>query len=778
MAGQIHALVVGIQRYDQVDPLQGPERDMRYVFGVLQAKFAIPRNHIIPLLDSSATYLGIVEGFEQLIEKVGPGDTAFFYFSGHGARAKSAIEFQHLSGDGFDETLVCVDSRTHGVPDLADKELAWFASRITAKGADTVFFLDCCHSGGLTRGPGMPGAVKRVDPNTIPRALEAYQGDWTAGEPNDLPQRRLLSIGACNRFQLAREYGRADKGPDKMNRGVLTLALEEALDQSTAYSYPDLFVLIRAATMAYNTSQTPQMDHLGGFVPHRQFLTGEAVPFAPAYRVSYQQATENGAPAGWWLNIGAAAGLVPGKLGQVNLLDAEGKVLQQALVSRIGLEKSFLQPSRPDQLDPTRSYLAAIQGVPTDPLLLGIEGSSSAVDALLQHWQANPFPLVKLGKTFQHPHYKIVAEADQWQLIHRISKAILFTAGYPDLYDRLRRVFNWERLAHLQSPDGASRGTLDFKIQRDQSAEKHLPHTQTEVVTPPLPGKAYQRFRIFLRNRSESPLHWYLFYLGDGFAITPRGQDLLPAQSSWSMAHHITLGLQNGAFASSDRLKLLCSEHPIDAFDLVQAPVPPELSRESTGFGSIDLKAWNAVDFNLNTVQELASIGNGRVEVLDGNLEIKFPPALTGSVHLWSAAPLHIGPASDPVPTDFLREYGIDALAFLSGESQHYQLIGLCLDSVPAFDNTPITLSWTAPEAKGRRFWPLAWDGEALFIAGRPSGDGKVLLTQLSGQSPSWRAGGGRDFKICLFEISDQTLNLEGMAGTNLADTLHQLYQA
>ena len=160
MANRICALVVGIQRYYNSDlDLNGPERDMRYIYGLLQQDFDVPRDQIIPKLDKSATYEGITEGFEELIEMVEDGDTALFYYSGHGGRWRSATEFEHLSGDKFDETLVCFDSRSDGVPDLADKELAWYFSRLSQKGAEVVVILDCCHAGGMVR-HGSKGLVK------------------------------------------------------------------------------------------------------------------------------------------------------------------------------------------------------------------------------------------------------------------------------------------------------------------------------------------------------------------------------------------------------------------------------------------------------------------------------------------------------------------------------------------------------------------------------------------------------------------------------------------
>ena len=48
------------------------------------------------------------EGFRRHLSQAGPGDTALFYFSGHGARGRGAAVFQAggWSPEGLDEGLV------------------------------------------------------------------------------------------------------------------------------------------------------------------------------------------------------------------------------------------------------------------------------------------------------------------------------------------------------------------------------------------------------------------------------------------------------------------------------------------------------------------------------------------------------------------------------------------------------------------------------------------------------------------------------------------------
>ena len=105
--------------------------------------------HVEKLLDAQATYAGIAGAFRDHLGQAGPGDIAVFAYSGHGSTQKATPELQEP--DGRSETLVCVDSRTGTVRDLADRELAALIASVVAKGAEVLCVFDCCHSGTISR---------------------------------------------------------------------------------------------------------------------------------------------------------------------------------------------------------------------------------------------------------------------------------------------------------------------------------------------------------------------------------------------------------------------------------------------------------------------------------------------------------------------------------------------------------------------------------------------------------------------------------------------------
>lgn len=108
------------------------------------------------LVDEQATYDGIKQGFEWLIDGVGLGDRALFYFSGHGFQV---ADEDGDEPDGKDEMLLPHDAGgsardlTENV--LVDDELATLLDRLQTR--DVLVFLDSCHSGTATKSFGRGG---------------------------------------------------------------------------------------------------------------------------------------------------------------------------------------------------------------------------------------------------------------------------------------------------------------------------------------------------------------------------------------------------------------------------------------------------------------------------------------------------------------------------------------------------------------------------------------------------------------------------------------------
>ena len=147
------------------------------------------------------------------------GTQAYIHYSGHGGRAKT--EYPKLKGgeNGIDEALVPADIDESQY--LRDIELGKLLKEMGKKGLTVTVILDCCHSGGLTRGDADVRGIEGVDTTSRPmKSLVASEKElaetWqelTAGgtrglEPGKwLPENKdYVLLAACRPSELAYEY--------------------------------------------------------------------------------------------------------------------------------------------------------------------------------------------------------------------------------------------------------------------------------------------------------------------------------------------------------------------------------------------------------------------------------------------------------------------------------------------------------------------------------------------------------------------------------------------
>ena len=238
MTHHLYALLVGINRYDkrsQISWLQGCTNDAGAMKTYLETRVASAKTqlHVRMLLDEQATRQAVIDGFRQHLQQAKGGDTARFYYAGHGAQDRVPEAFWPIIPSRLNETLVCYDSRTEGSWDLADKELAELIAEVGKQNPHITIVLDCCHSGSGTRGDGSAPFARRRTPGDqrdrpaesfllSAQRLEAVEkaygekassttsvrtrglNDSTAGW--HLPQGRHVLMAACRDTEEASEY--------------------------------------------------------------------------------------------------------------------------------------------------------------------------------------------------------------------------------------------------------------------------------------------------------------------------------------------------------------------------------------------------------------------------------------------------------------------------------------------------------------------------------------------------------------------------------------------
>jgi hypothetical protein len=250
------ALLVGINDYPRPeDRLEGCVNDAFRLSATLQECNFQP-DDIRLLLNDRATADEIRTRLEWLLDDVREGDVRFFGYSGHGAQLPAYGP--NWEPDGFDECLVpwdCDWSRRETL--VLDDWIYDLYSQIPY-GVQFVMFLDCCHSGGLTRAGGPK--VRMISPpdDIRHRALrwDAGRGMWVR---RDLPD--LIPVSRRPKWNVedyigssrsTRRFGRAvrlrqhdDRTFDRLrkeydhNGPYLPMIMQACQEHQVAFEYHD-----------------------------------------------------------------------------------------------------------------------------------------------------------------------------------------------------------------------------------------------------------------------------------------------------------------------------------------------------------------------------------------------------------------------------------------------------------------------------------------------------------------------------------------------------------
>ncbi|GAB7046452.1 caspase family protein [Catenuloplanes indicus] len=349
----VHALIVGIDDYPDA-PLRGARADAEAA-----AAFVRTRTTVEPrlLTDRAAGRDAVIAGLRDL-GRAGPGDTALFWFAGHGSVAPVPPELCFLEPTGRLQTLVCADSRRGGVPDLIDKEVSVLLDAAAANGAHVVAVLDSCHSGGATR--LLPSARGRAVPSATvpPRAgtlIPELRDGWSA-----LPgTARHVALAACRSDELAQEHAMEDGGPV---RGVFSWALLRAIAELGPHAtYRELAAAVRCRVEGRVGRQTPQLG--GDADADRQFLGGTSRPPAAGMVL-------RGLHGRWEIDGGTCHGLPPA--GPLTAAVAGSRPARTVRAVQVRTTHTIVEPVgwAPD---PGRQYPVVLTGLPQPPLTAAAE---------------------------------------------------------------------------------------------------------------------------------------------------------------------------------------------------------------------------------------------------------------------------------------------------------------------------------------------------------------------------------------------------------------------
>jgi hypothetical protein len=317
-----YALIVGIDTY--AEPLRALEccvNDANAVRDLLERRY---QAQCAVLTNEQATRANIIDGFHNHLGRARPGDSAVFFYAGHGSQVPAGGLFAKIESSGKLQSLVCIDSRPDGY-DLVDKDIAVLISELADQGVHVTLMMDSCHSGSISRAAdgradapkpplvrSAPDREKGHPPEAFVRRRNVSDAEalsmtlaMVGGFKPDVSGRHVL-LAACESSQSSQEL--ADQG-----HGLFTWCLLQVLESSDeGLTYDELYARV-------NSLQQQKIGALPGFAPQKpklESLAGDVhrmglfLRMTPAPRTEFFLARYMGGQ--WMLDGGALNRLSPG----------------------------------------------------------------------------------------------------------------------------------------------------------------------------------------------------------------------------------------------------------------------------------------------------------------------------------------------------------------------------------------------------------------------------------------------------------------------------------
>lgn len=576
MTNRIYALLVGINDYPQnVGKLSGCLNDVDHFNAYLEDNYDQAALAIEVLKDGDATRGNIIEQFRKHLGKAREGDVAVFQYCGHGARWASAAAFKEFYPDGKDEGLVCIDSRSPGGFDLADKELAVLIAEVAKNNPHLAVILDCCHSGSGTRAiENTPRLKPRLTEEVITeRPLESYLDGYYAGlQELFVPSSKHVLLAACKRTQLAQEDLRDQSG-------IFTTTLLEVLNKSgDDLTYAELFVQCRAAVRSRASNQEPQFEAYKHFNSYSGFLGNEVSSRGPRYVVKHDQ-------GGWKVECGAIHGVPTEPEKTVTLAlypqDDKARLAGTASTIQVGAQESEVELDFSS--DESMRYRAEITSMPVPPMAIYFQGDTGENASLQSALEKDKSVNVELTDIEAAARYAFSVQ-DGYLQLKRLEDELLvqrteivenkLDAAAGLLLPFLKQIRQWERGLALQNPGTKlDLALVDFRFDQRSGTGEDVSSEEQEIFLDYVKdesGWKNIRGKIKACNRTQQSLHMLLAYYSPAYGVYILKNDPIDPGDDfvtlWGDEPNDYFHLEDGDNESRENFKLIVSTEKIDNF--------------------------------------------------------------------------------------------------------------------------------------------------------------------------------------------------------------------
>jgi len=147
--GEVRALVIGVDAYQNVRPLKGAVADARDIESALRR---MGTRDVTALIDGQADRASILREIGALVQRTNSGDMVVLSIAGHGAQEPERVKGSQP--DGLDDVFLLPGfdpSPTGSQQRILGKEFHHFIKQLELRGAQIIFVADSCHGGGMAR---------------------------------------------------------------------------------------------------------------------------------------------------------------------------------------------------------------------------------------------------------------------------------------------------------------------------------------------------------------------------------------------------------------------------------------------------------------------------------------------------------------------------------------------------------------------------------------------------------------------------------------------------
>ncbi len=288
------ALLIGVENYkDSKHDLEGVREDVKIMKEVLLRRAGFNESEIKVLVDQQATKDNVIKSFKEwLINGTKRGDTALFYFSGHGIQVwdENDDEIQ----DGKDEALMCHDSnvlkdtvqrtfkgRPGSAYELKDTVNVFLDDEIhellcQMVGRTVIFISDSCHAGTVykalnrqmaqTKNFELPVFTKGILENRVTErfARDAPFKNTSIGSDLMVGGVRMAAFTASEDSQPAQvvPFDKEPKGKHSVLTWYIYRGLNGAADlnKDSRITFEELATYLEHEVKAAGFSQVPQRE--------------------------------------------------------------------------------------------------------------------------------------------------------------------------------------------------------------------------------------------------------------------------------------------------------------------------------------------------------------------------------------------------------------------------------------------------------------------------------------------------------------------------------------